>query len=130
MSIPANPSSPSRVAALLTQQEDFPTGDRRPERCGQSESEDAEPYLQLAFIYAKYLRKTDQAVDYVNRAIALDPADIEAYQRLYEIELCCRRRTESADRIGSRRKKSTADDPAYLDAARKTLRRLVLFKPD
>ena len=45
------------------------------------------PYHQLAYIYAKYLKKTDQAVDYANRAIALNPADIEAYQRLCEIEL-------------------------------------------
>src|SRR5207245_3750334 len=46
-----------------------------------------DPYLQLAFIYAKYLKKTDQAVDYANRAIALDPRNIDAYQRLCEIEL-------------------------------------------
>ena len=46
---------------------------------------EAGPYLQLAFIYAKYLRKTDQAVKYANQAIALDPLNFEAYQRLYDI---------------------------------------------
>ena len=29
--------------------------------------------MQLAFIYAKYLKKTDEAIEYANRAVALDP---------------------------------------------------------
>src|SRR5213079_439668 len=40
-----------------------------------------------AFIYAKYLKKTDQAIDYANRAVTLNPGDIEGYQRLVEIEV-------------------------------------------
>jgi len=35
----------------------------------------SEPYLQLAFIYAKYLKKIDQAVDYGKKAIRIGSAE-------------------------------------------------------
>jgi tetratricopeptide (TPR) repeat protein len=68
-------------------QEDYPARHRRAEGRGQSETEEVGPYLQLAFIYARYLQKPKQALDYANQAIALDPENIDAYQRIYEIEL-------------------------------------------
>jgi tetratricopeptide (TPR) repeat protein len=75
-----------RVAALLSRQEDYPRAIDVLKDAIKARPKDAGPYLQLAFIYAKYLRKTDQAVKYANQAIALDPLNFEAYQRLYEIE--------------------------------------------
>ncbi|PYL64383.1 MAG: hypothetical protein DMF25_07255, partial [Verrucomicrobia bacterium] len=72
----------SRVAALLARQDDFPQAiDVLKDAIAKNPNE-SEPYLQLAFIYARYLKKTDQAVDYANRAIALNPRNIDAYQRL------------------------------------------------
>jgi tetratricopeptide (TPR) repeat protein len=75
-----------RVAALLSRQEDYPRAIDILKDAIKAKPKEAGPYLQLAFIYAKYLRKTDQAVKYANQAIALDPLNFEAYQRLYEIE--------------------------------------------
>jgi tetratricopeptide (TPR) repeat protein len=75
-----------RVAALLTRQEDYPRAIDVLKDAIKARPKEAGPYLQLAFIYAKYLRKTDQAVKYANQAIVLDPLNFEAYQRLYEIE--------------------------------------------
>jgi tetratricopeptide (TPR) repeat protein len=75
-----------RVATLLTRQEDYPRAVDVLKDAIKAKPKEALPYLQLAFIYAKYLRKTDQAVKYANQAIALDPLNFEAYQRLYEIE--------------------------------------------
>jgi tetratricopeptide (TPR) repeat protein len=75
-----------RVAALLSRQEDYPRAIDVLKDAIKARPKEAAPYLQLAFIYAKYLRKTDQAVKYANQAIALDPLNFEAYQRLYEIE--------------------------------------------
>jgi tetratricopeptide (TPR) repeat protein len=75
-----------RVAALLSRQEDYPRAIDVLKDAIKARPKEAGPYLQLAFIYAKYLRKTDQAVKYANQAIALDPLSFEAYQRLYEIE--------------------------------------------
>ena len=75
-----------RVAALLSRQEDYPRAIDVLKDAIKARPKEAGPYLQLAFIYAKYLRKTDQAVKYANQAIALDPLNFEAYQRLYEIE--------------------------------------------
>jgi tetratricopeptide (TPR) repeat protein len=75
-----------RVAALLSRQEDYPRAIDVLKDAIKARPKEAGPFLQLAFIYAKYLRKTDQAVKYANQAIALDPLNFEAYQRLYEIQ--------------------------------------------
>ena len=75
-----------RVAALLSRQEDFPRAIDVLKDAIKAKPKEAAPYLQLAFIYAKYLKKTDQALKYANQAIALDPQNFDAYQRLYEIE--------------------------------------------
>ena len=102
----------SRVAALLARQDDFPQAiDVLKDAIAKNPNE-PEPYLQLAFIYAKYLKKTDQAVDYANRAIALNPRNIEAYQRLYEIELAAgeeKKALQSLDRAA----KVRSDDPTF-----------------
>src|SRR5256886_2972436 len=75
-----------RVAALLSRQGDYPRAIDVLKDAIKARPKDGGPYLQLAFIYTKYLRKTDQAVKYANQAIALDPLNFEAYQRLYAIE--------------------------------------------
>jgi tetratricopeptide (TPR) repeat protein len=75
-----------RVAALLSRAGDYPRAIDVLKDAIKARPKEAGPYLQLAFIYAKYLRKTEQAVKYANEAIALDPQNFEAYQRLYEIE--------------------------------------------
>lgn len=75
-----------RVATLLSRQEDYPRAVDVLKDAIKARPKEPGPYLQLAFIYAKYLRKTEQAVKYANQAIALDPLNFEAYQRLYEIE--------------------------------------------
>src|SRR5437588_6265853 len=77
----------SRVAALLTRQDDFPQAIDVLKDAIKANPNASEPLLQLGYIYAKYLRRTDQAIDYVNRAIALDPRNIDAYERLCEIAL-------------------------------------------
>jgi tetratricopeptide (TPR) repeat protein len=70
----------------LSRQEDYPRAIDVLKDAIKAKPKESGPYLQLAFIYAKYLRKSDQAVKYANQAIALDPLNFEAYQRLYEIE--------------------------------------------
>jgi tetratricopeptide (TPR) repeat protein len=76
-----------RVAALLSRQEDFPRAIDVLKDAIKAKPKEPAPYLQLAFIYAKYLKKTEQALKYANQAIVLDPLNFDAYQRLYEIEL-------------------------------------------
>lgn len=75
-----------RVAALLSRYGDFPRAIDVLKDAIKEKPKEAGPYLQLAFIYAKYLKKTEQAAKYANQAIVLDPLNFEAYQRLYEIE--------------------------------------------
>src|SRR5438552_16317246 len=77
----------SRVAALLIEQDDFPQAIGVLKDAIKANPKDADPYQQLVFIYAKYLKKTDQAIDYGNRAVTLNPGDIEGYQRLVEIKV-------------------------------------------
>ena len=82
---------------------------------------EAAPYLQLAFIYAKYLKKTEQALKYANQAIVLDPLNFEAYQRLYEIEAGRGRAAKGARRAGPRRQREKRRS-RFLGPAWKTLR--------
>ena len=117
----------SRVAALLARQDDFPQAiDVLKDAIAKNPNE-SEPYLQLAFIYAKYLKKTDQAVDYANRAIALNPRDIEAYQRLYEIELAAGEEKKALQSL-DRATKVRSDDPAFWTKLGK-LYASIVFKP-
>jgi tetratricopeptide (TPR) repeat protein len=118
----------SRVAALLIQQENFPEAIDVLKDAIKANPNNAEPYHQLAYIYAKYLKKTDQAVDYANRAIALNPADIEAYQRLCEIELAAGQEQKALDAL-ERATKVRSDDASFWTRLGK-LYAAVLFKPD
>jgi tetratricopeptide (TPR) repeat protein len=76
-----------RVAALLSRQEDFPRAIDVLKDAIKAKPKEPGPYLQLSFIYGKYLKKTEQALKYANQAVALDPKNFDAYQRLYEIEV-------------------------------------------
>src|SRR5882724_145576 len=118
----------SRVAALLIQQEDFPQAIDVLKDAIKANPNDAEPYHQLAYIYAKYLKKTDQAVGYANRAIALNPREIEAYQRLCEIELAAGQEQKAVDAL-ERATKVHSDDAVFWTRLGK-LYAAILFKPD
>jgi len=118
----------SRVAALLTRQDDFPQAIDVLKDAIKAKPNASGPLLQLAFIYAKYLRRTDQAIDYVNRAIALDPHTIDAYERLCEIALGAgdeKKALQSLDRAAEIRN----DDPAFWARLGK-LYASIIFKPD
>jgi tetratricopeptide (TPR) repeat protein len=118
----------SRVAALLTRQDDFPQAIDVLKDAIKANPNAPEPLLQLAFIYAKYLRRTDQAIDYANRAIALDPHNIDAYERLCEIALAAgdeKKALQSLDRAAA----SSNDDPVFWAHLGK-LYASIVFKPD
>ena len=118
----------SRVAVLLIRQEDFPQAIDVLKDALKANPNDAEPYRQLAFIYAKYLKNLDQAVDYANRAIALNPQDIEAYQRLVEIELGAGEEKKALEAL-DRATKVRSDDPNFWTRLGK-LYAVILYKAD
>ena len=101
-----------RVAALLSRQGDYPHAIDVLKDAIKVKPKDAGPYLQLSFIYAKYLRKIDQALKYANQAITLDPQNFEAYQRLYEIEAAAGE-PERALAVLDRAAGVKSDDPAF-----------------
>ena len=117
-----------RVALMLTRQDDFPAAIDILKDAVKANPTAPEPYLQLAFIYAKYLKKTDQAVEYGNKAIALSPNSIEAYQRLYEIELATGDELKARE-VLDRASKSEGKDPAFWTRLGK-LYALLIFRPD
>ena len=102
----------SRVAALLTREEDFPHAIDILKDAIKANPKAAEPFVQLAFIYAKYLKRTDQALDYINRAIALDPLNIDAYERLYEITLAAGEEKKALQAL-DRAAKVRTDNPTF-----------------
>lgn len=118
----------TRVAALLTRQDDFPQAIDILKDAIKASPNASEPYMQLAFIYAKYLKKTDQAIEYANRAVALDPHNIEAYQRLCEIELTAGDEKKARDSL-DRAAKIDSTDPSFWSRLGK-LYMSIAFKPD
>lgn len=77
----------TRVATLLTRQDDYPLAIDVLKDAIKASPKEPAPYLQLAAIYSKDLKKMDQAMKYAEQALALDPQNIEVYQRFYEIEM-------------------------------------------
>jgi len=125
---PGQANLASRVAALLTRQDDFPEAIDVLKDAIKANPNAPGPLLQLAFIYTKYLRRTDQAIDYVNRAIALDPHNIDAYERLCEIALGAgdeKKALQSLDRATEIK----SDDPVFWARLGK-LYASIVFKPD
>src|SRR5438094_9832095 len=109
---PGQSALASRVAALLIQQEDYPQAIDVLKDAIKANPNNAEPYHQLAFIYVRYLKKTDQAIDYANRAIALNPADAEGYQRLVEIEVAAGQEKKARE-VLDRAARVRSTDPAF-----------------
>ena len=117
-----------RVATLLSQQADYPRAIDVLKDAIKAKPKEAGPYLQLSFIYAKYLRKTEQAVKYANQAIALDPLNFEAYQRLYEIEAAAGQPQKALTAL-DRAANVKSDDPAFWIRLGK-LYATIVFKSD
>src|SRR5947207_14322857 len=69
---PGQANLASRVAALLTRQDDFPEAIDVLKEAIKANPSAPGPLLQLVFIYTKYLTRSDQDIDCVNRTIALD----------------------------------------------------------
>ena len=76
----------THVATLLAREDDYPMAIDVLKDAIKANPKQPEPYLQLAVIYSRGLKKMDQALKYAEQALALDPQNIEVYQRLYEIE--------------------------------------------
>lgn len=117
-----------RVAALLSRQEDFPRAIDVLKDAIKAKPKEAAPYLQLSFIYAKYLKKTEQALKYANQAVALDPKNFDAYQRLYEIEMTVGDPAKALQAL-ERAASAKSDDPAFWIRLGK-LYAAVVFKSD
>jgi tetratricopeptide (TPR) repeat protein len=118
----------SRVAVLLTRQDDYPQAIDILKDAVKANPKATEPLLQLAFIYTKYMHRVDQAIDYVNKAIAIDPQNIDAYERLCEIALAAgdeKKAIQTLDRAAS-----TKSDNAAFWARLGKLYAAIVFKQD
>lgn len=102
----------TRVAYLLTQQGDYPRAIDILKDAVKAQPKEPGPYLQLAYIYAKYLKKMDPAIDYAQQAVELAPNDIASYQRLAEVQLAARNR-KGALRTLDRAARIETNDPSY-----------------
>src|SRR4030095_5891996 len=70
------------------------------------------PYLQLAYIYAKYLKKMEPAIGYAEQAVTLAPNEIEGYQRLAEVQLAAANRKGALQTL-DRAAKVESNVPAF-----------------
>ncbi len=119
----------THVAELLTRQDDYPLAiDILKDAIKANPKEAGPPYLQLAIIYSRDLKKMDQALKYAEQALALDPQNIEVYQRLYEIELAMGQPQKALDAL-DRALEVDSKNPTFLIQLGK-LFASVIFKAD
>ena len=102
----------TRVAFLLTQQGDYPRAIDILKDAVKAQPKEPGPYLQLAYIYAKYLKKTEPAIRYAEQAIALAPNEIEGYQRLAEVQLTVKNRKGALQTL-DRAARVETNDPSF-----------------
>jgi tetratricopeptide (TPR) repeat protein len=102
----------TRVAYLLTQQGDYPRAIDILKDAVKAQPKEPGPYLQLAYIYAKYLRKMDPAIRYAQQAVALAPKEIEGYQRLAEVQLTAKNRKGALQTL-ERATQVETNDPSF-----------------
>ncbi|MBA3543146.1 MAG: tetratricopeptide repeat protein [Chthoniobacterales bacterium] len=102
----------TRVAYLLTQQGDYPRAIDILKDAVKAEPKAPGPYLQLAYIYAKYLKKMEPAIRYAREAIALSPQEIDGYQRLAEVQLTAKNRKAALQTLDHAARVET-NDPSF-----------------
>lgn len=107
-----------RVATMLARNDNYPDAIDVLKDAVKAKPNAPEPYRQLAFIYAKYLHRMDQAVTYADKAITLDPKDIDGYQRLFEIELAAGNDARARDVLQRAAKIETDDATFWLKLGR------------
>jgi tetratricopeptide (TPR) repeat protein len=117
-----------RVAALLSRDDDYPEAIDVLKDAVKARPNAPEPYFELAFIYAKYLKKLDGAVAFANKGIALDPKRIEGYQRLFEIYVAVGNEKNAAEAL-DRANKTQTDDPVFWTKLGRLYSSIIL-KPD
>ncbi len=102
----------TRVAFLLTRQGDYPRAIDILKDAVKAEPKATEPYLQLAYIYAKYLKKMEPAIRYAKQAVALAPNEIDGYQRLCEVQLTAGNRKAALQTL-DRAARIETNDPSF-----------------
>ncbi len=102
----------TRVAFLLTRQGDYPRAIDILKDAVKAQPKVAGPYLQLAYIYARYLKKIEPAIRYAKEAVALAPGAIDGYERLCEVQLSAGRRQDALQTLDAAAKVDT-NDPSY-----------------
>jgi tetratricopeptide (TPR) repeat protein len=117
-----------RVAALLTRDDDYPGAIDVLKDAVKARPDAPEPYFELAFIYAKYLKKLDAAVAYADNGIGIDPKRMDGYQRLFEIYLAAGNEKAAAETL-DRANKIQTDDPVFWTKLGRLYSSIIL-KPD
>jgi tetratricopeptide (TPR) repeat protein len=118
----------TRVAYLLTQQGDYPRAIDILKDAVKAQPKESGPYLQLAYIYAKYLRKMDPAIRYAQQAVTLAPKEMDGYQRLAEVHVAAGNRKAALKTLDRAGQVDTTDPSFWTQLGKLYL--AVLVQPD
>ena len=102
----------TRVAFLLTREGDYPRAIDILKDAVKAQPKATDAYLQLAYIYAKYLKKMEPAIRYAKQAVALAPNEIDGYQRLCEVQLTAGNHKAALQTL-DRAAKVETNDPSF-----------------
>ena len=105
---PANAELAIKLAYLFAQRNDAPSGIQVLKDAVKAAPKEPMPLIYLSQLYAKYLKKNEQALKFAEQALALDPKCYAAYLAIYRAASRARARAAKAEAILQRARKRTA----------------------
>ena len=73
------------------------------------------PLIYLSQLYAKHLRKPEQALKYADQALALDPAFFPGYLAVYELQSAAGQTAKAEETLGAGARAGSTDPQVWLD---------------
>jgi len=116
------------VADMLSRQGDYPLAIDVLKDAIKAKPREPSPYLQLSLIYARDLKKLNQGLNYAIQALALDPKNIDAYQRIFEIQVAIGQPQKAIETLNEAERVQSKDPAFWIQLGK--LYASVIFKSD
>lgn len=109
---PSNAELAIKLAYLFAQRNDVPSGIEVLKDAVKAAPREAMPLIYLSQLYAKYLKKNEQALRFAEQALTLDPKCYAAYLAIFELQTAMGQNAK-AEAVLQQGAKSTSNDPQF-----------------
>ena len=112
---PGNAELAIKLAFLYVQRNDPSTGIGLLKDAIKASPRAPTPLIYLSQLYAKHLRKPEQALKYADQALALDPAFFPGYLAVYELQSAAGQTAKAEETLGAGARAGSTDPQFWLD---------------